>query len=237
MPTHTTGSSRRLVLLAVAVTMIAAAALAIGILLLGDFGGTEGRILLTTVLLAAHGALAVPAAILSDRGRLPWLALAGGLLVAGNAAVNVAGIWANTDSERLGKVTGSSWTLTIATVVTIGLLAWGGRHPLRIPSVALAYLVAALMVLGIWTEPERGIYFRLLGALAVLTVLLVALQPLLVRARREPAARRRLRVVDETGETVDVVVEADSLAEAAGRAIREAEREGRHVRSVELLQR
>lgn len=234
MPTFTTRSSRRLVLLAVAVTMIAAAALAIGILLLGDFGGTEGRILLTTVILAAHGALAVPTAVLHDQGRLSWLALAGATLLAVNAVLNVAGIWADTDSEILGKVTGTAWTLTIATVATTGLVAWGGRHRLLVPSIALAYLAASMTVFAIWAEPEQGIYFRLLGTVVVLTVLLMALQPLLLRARRERTART-LRLVDDTGETVDVVIEADSLAEAAARAIRDAERQGRHVRSVELL--
>jgi hypothetical protein len=67
-------------------------------------------------------------------------------------------------------------------------------------------------------------------------VLLVALQPLLLRARRE-RTEQPLRLVDESGETFDVVVEAESLAEAAERAIRDAERHGRHVRSVELLRR
>jgi hypothetical protein len=236
MPTLTNTSSRRLLLLGVAGTMIAAAALAIGILLFGDFGGTEGRILLTTLILAAHGVLAVPTAILRDQRRLPWLALAGAGLVAGNAVVNVTGVWANADSELLGKLTGTVWMLTTATVATTALVAWRRRHRLFAPSIALVYLAAAMTIAGIWVEPEEGVYFRLLGAVLVLTVLLVALQPLLLRARRE-RTKQALRLVDETGETVEVVVEAESPAEAAERAIRDAERQGRHVRSVELLRR
>jgi hypothetical protein len=236
MPTSSDGSSRGLLLRAIAGTMIAAAALAIVILLLGDFGGTGGRVLLTTVVLAAHGALGVPSAVLHDQRRLSWLALAGAVLVAGNAALNVAGIWLNTDSELLGKATGTLWALTIATVATTGLAAWRRRHPLFFPSIAFAYLAAALTILGIWVEPEGAIYFRLLGIVVVLTVLLFALQPLLLRARRERTPRP-LRLVDETGGTVDVVVEADSLSEAAERAIRDAERQGMRVRSVEFLRR
>ena len=220
-------------LLAVAVAMTAAAALAIGILLFGDFGGTEGRILLTTVLLAVHGALAVPAAILWDQRRLPGLAVACVVTVAVAAALNIGGVWLNGDSDTYGKLVGTAMLLALPTVATTAL-ATRPRHRLFLPSVGLMYLSAALAIGAVWSQTQREGYFRVLGVAVVLAVLLVALQPLLLRVRRDEVDRP-LRVVDDTGRAVEVVVRADSLADAAARAIRAAEREGRHVRSVELI--
>lgn len=226
-------ATRRTLLLGVAAAMTSAAALAIGILLFGDFGGTEGRVLLTTVLLAVHGALAVPAAVLWDQRRLPGLALACAVVVAVAAVLNIIGVWWSSDSQTFGKVLGTAMILAVPTVATTAL-ATRPRHRLFFPSVGLMYLSAGLATGAIWSETAREGYLRVLGTAVVLAVLLVALQPLLLRLRRDEV-ERPLRLVDDTGTTVDVLVRADSLADAAARAIREAEREGRHVRSVELI--
>ena len=100
---------RRSLLLAVAGLMCVAAALAIGILLLGDFGGTEGRILGTTLLLAVHGALAVPAAILWDQRRLGALAAACAGLAALADASCAAGV-AGCEDAPFAAVVLKSWT-------------------------------------------------------------------------------------------------------------------------------
>jgi hypothetical protein len=102
--------------------------------------------------------------------------------------------------------------------------------------VALAYLVATLGSVVVWTGTEREGFLRLLGALVVLTVLLFALQPLLQRARRE-RVERPLRLVEDDGRAFEVVVQAESDADAVAQAIRQIEREGRHVHSVEVLER
>ena len=64
-------SGKQGLLLSVAVLLSVSAALAVGILLFGEFGETEGRVLATTGLLAGYGLLALPAAMLLDRRRLP----------------------------------------------------------------------------------------------------------------------------------------------------------------------
>jgi hypothetical protein len=217
----------------IATVMSLAAALAIGILLFGDFGGTEGRILLTTLVLAGFGALSVPAAILWDQGRRLPLAAACAALAAAGAVLAVTGIWANTDNETFGKVVSTVMFFLVPTVATTALAA-RPLHRLFVPSVAVAYTVATLGAAAMWTETESGGLLRLLGALVVLAVLLFALQPLLLRARRE-RAERTLRLVDDEGEVLEVVVLADTLANAAAQAIRTAEREGRHVRSIDVL--
>jgi hypothetical protein len=222
-------------LLGIAAVMCAAATLAIGILLFGDFGGTEGRILVTTVLLAVFGALAVPAAVLRDQRRLPLLAASCASLAAAGAVVNIVGVWTNSDSQTFGKLSGTIVFALLPTVVTAALAA-RPRHRLFGPSIGLAYLAAALATGAVWAETESEMYLRVLGAVVVLAILLVALQPLLLRARRERLPRP-LRLVDDTGCSFELVVESDSAADAAARAIRRAEREGRRVRTLELLEK
>ena len=228
-----TGS--RALLLVVAALMCVAAALAIGILLLGDFGDTEGRVLTTTFLLAVHGVLAVPAAILRDQRRFPALAVLVAVLAALAATLNTVAVWSEDVGDQFGKVLGTVMILLVPTVVTAAL-AGRPRHRLFLPSVALAAVVAALAAAAIWAEIQRSGYLRLLGALVVLYVLLVALQPLLVRLGKNEVPRP-LRLVDTLGRTSEVEVEADSVAEAVARAIRRLERQGAHVRSIEVLER
>jgi len=232
---HSKPSGRRALLLAVAALMCAAAALAIGILLFGDFGDTEGRVLATTFLLAVHGAIAVPAAILWDQRRLPVLAGIVAGLAAVSATLNTVTVWWQGAGDQFGKVVATVVIFLVVSVVTAAL-ATRPRHLLFLPSVALACVIAPMGTVAIWAELEQSWYLRLLGALVVLYVLLVALQPLLLRLGREQVAQR-LRLVDASGRTSEVEVEADSVADAAARAIRSVEREGRRVRSLEVLER
>ena len=67
----------------------------------------------------------------------------------------------------------------------------------------------------------------------MLDLALVALQPVLARAR--PAGPvHRLRVVRSAGEPVDVTIEGGDLASAAAKAIRAAERDGCRVVALEV---
>lgn len=229
-----TTSRRRALLLAVATLISAAAALAIGILLFGDFGGTEGRILATTSILALFGALAVPAAVLWDQRRLPALAAVCAALAAIAAAMAVIAIWAE-PGDTYGKAYGTVLFLLLPTVVATAL-ATRPLHRLFPVFVALSVVVSTMATTAMWTETESDAFLRVLGALVVLDVLLVVLQPLLQRAARHEGSQQ-LRLADTTGGTEEVEVSADSLAEAVAKAIRAAEREGRHVRSVEVLER
>jgi hypothetical protein len=234
-------STRRLLLSTVVAVLTLAALLAIGILLFGRFGETEGRILGTTIFLAVFGVLSLPAAILLDQKRLPGLAaLLFALSVAG-FAFSTAGIWIGDPPEALGKLTMTVIAFGLAAAQTGALAAGWREHDARQPrvlfagSTALAFVLAAVGSAAVWAEVDSQLFLRGFGAAVVLDVLLVTLQPVL--ALRRPQRRYVLHLrLDEQGE-LDVTVEASGLARAAARAIDDAEHAGAAVVAVEVVDR
>lgn len=226
-------TGKRLVLVIVAVLMSVVAALAIGILLFGDFGATEGRILATTAVLAGYGVLALPAAILQDRRRLLGLAMVVFALAVAGASVTVAAIWAGEPPEALGKAIGTVNGWLIAAVQVAALALRRDHDPrsarwLFTASSGLVVVLAAMLTTLVWAEIDSEVYGRVFGALVVLDVLLVALQPVVARVR--PAGTlHRLRIVVAPDETVELTVEATDLASAAAKGIRMLEHDGRRV--------
>lgn len=176
---------RRVLLLGVAGLLCAAALLAIAILLMGRFGDTERRIMGTTLLLAGYGLVALPGVILLDQGRGRMLGEIAVGLAAVAAAVAAVSIWGFSGVDAVGKSVG---TATILAVAAAQAAALTGRRSERDPPVVLelfaascvtAALAAGAAVALLWTQPSANLYARVLGALVVLDLLLVALQPVL----------------------------------------------------------
>ena len=174
---------RRILLLGVAGLLCAAALLAIAILLVGRFGDTEGRIIGTTLLLAGYGVVSLPGVILLDQGRTRMLAEGAIGLVAVAAALALVSVWGFSDTDAVGKSVGSATVLALATAQVAALVA---RRKEGEPTVVLrlfaascatATIAAAAAVALLWAQPSGSFYARLLGALVVLDLLLVALQP------------------------------------------------------------
>ena len=235
------GSGKRILLLAVGL-LSASALLAIGILLVGHFGRSRGSDSRDDGSPRGLGLLAVPSTILLDQGRSRRLALWGLALPALGASLALAAVWTNTPSETLGKAVGTVTAFALASTQASALAA--GRRErdptsvrrLYVFSSALAAIGAAMFTVLLWAQIERESYVRLLAALVVLDLLLVALQPILARAR-PLGALYRLRVVVEPGETVVLEVEAPDLATAASKAIRSLERDDRRVLGLEVGER
>lgn len=232
-------TGKRLVLLVVAGLLTAAASLAIGILLFGDFGSTEGRILATTALLAGYGLVALPAAILRDQGRLAAIVAAVIVLALAGASLTIAAVWTGEPPEALGQAIGTVNAWLFAAVQPASLaLRRRERDPrlvrwLFAASSALVVLLAAMFTALLWAEIDSAGYGRAFGALLVLNVLLVALQPILARVRPSGTVHR-LRVRVAPGETVELTLEAPDLAAAASKAIQMLERDGRRPLGLEF---
>jgi hypothetical protein len=165
------------------------------------------------------------------------LALTTASLAAVAAALALAGIWSG--SETLGKTVGSATAFALAGAQLSALtarrrdsdMAAVGR--LFAASCGTVLVAATAFAVFIWIQPEGSLFPRLFGALIVLDLLLVALQPLLARARPE-GPTHHLRVVLASGETIDVAIEGGDLATAAAKAIRTTERDGRRVAGLEV---
>ena len=221
---------KRALLLVVAALLSVSALLAITILLAGSFGSTAGRILGSTALLAGYGLVALPALVLLDKDRARRLALVGITLAALGAVLALVAIWSGADSDTLGRAVGSAAVVALACSQVCALTA---RREIEDPvsvrrlfvaSSATAVLAAALAMTFLWTDPHGSLAPRVLGAVVVLDLLLVVLQPVLARARPGTVVHR-FEVVLLSGERIEVEVPGGDVASAAARAIRSVESE------------
>jgi hypothetical protein len=232
---------RRILLLGVAGLLTATALLAIAILLVGSFGGVQRRVLGSTALLAGFGLLGLPGVVLLDQGRGRRLALAAEAVTALAAGVALALIW-GPESQPLGKTLGTLVALVLVGAQTATLVARRQERDSRAvrrlfaAACATAAVAAAGATALLWSEPQGALWPRLFGALVVLDLLLVALQPVLARAR--PAeAEHRFAVVLAGGERTEVAIAGGDVASAAAKAIRAAERRGGRVVRLEVEDR
>ena len=192
---------KRLFALVLVVALCASALLAIGILLLGEFDETQARILVTTGLIGFFSLLALPGGVLLDQGRhvpVAWTQI--GLAVFSFVVVmNLT--WGDADGENLWRVAGSATAVTGA--FSQAATATSRRRATDTPGVRTLYLLsvgavsllAFLIVTAIWGEVDDEGFYRFLGAVAVLDLLLVLLQPVARRlggtSTAAPSARLR----------------------------------------------
>jgi hypothetical protein len=235
-------SGRRVLLLIVVAALCAAAAFAIAVLVMGEFGPTQGRILTTSGAVAAFGLLSLPAAVLLDQGRSRPLA---GALIAAAAlgfALFVVMIWSGDDPPATLVRTVAS-VCVVAVALAQSAAVWARRRDddprvvrgLLAASWALAGALALVVIVAVWLQIDSAVYYRLLGVLVVLDLLLVALQPTLARLHAARAGAHRLALVLESGERREVVGRGRDFAAAVAGAVREAEAGGGRVVGVERL--
>jgi hypothetical protein len=240
-------SVRRLFLIALVASMCATAALAVAILLFSEFDDTSVRILGTTGALAFFSLLALPAGVLLDRGQaapLGWLAL--GLSAIGLVLVLVL-LWIDWDDspEALLKstVTASVFAAAAAQAcATTARLREEDPRSVRwlyATGLAAGAALATLASAAAWAEIDDAGFYRVLGALAVVVVLVTLLQPILRKttAPRTPQTGGfRLRLTMDDGRELEREDGGGDFADAVAKAVRRAEREGSRVRTIERLE-
>ena len=80
-------------------------------------------------------------------------------------------------------------------------------------SILLASSLAALIAVGIWTEPDSDAFARAMGALAIAAVLTSLLQPILQRIERPaPAACQLVLELDREPSEEAVAAAVEALA-------------------------
>lgn len=227
--------ARKLLLFAIVGALCLTAAIAVVILLSGDFDGTSWRILATTSAISFFGLLAVPAGMLLERGRAILLAQLSGALTGAAFLLTLFVIWRHWGSA-LGRTWGVVLTLALATAQAEVVEA-RRRDTDTQPISALVTLsmvtgavLAAMGIAAILTDVGNGTYYRTLGAVGVIDVLLVAVVAVMRRGVGPIAEAHRIRL---NGELVEAP--GRDFAAAVANAIRAAEREGKDVRRIERV--
>jgi hypothetical protein len=217
-------SARRLLALIAIASLAISAVVAILILLFGDFGETEWRVLGTTFSISAASLLVLPGAILVERGERTIVGLANVALAAAAFVLALALLWVWQDSETLARLLGSAAAAATASTQVAALtlrLRRDDSEAIRwtyVGACVLAAVLAVMAIVAIWAEVDAEAYYRILGALVVLDVFLVVLQSLL-RRLGGPAGVRAARIIVDDGDH-EAVADAVRRLEAAGLSVR-----------------
>lgn len=228
-------AARKGAIYGIIISFSAAALVGIVALLGGDFGETQGKILLTTVLFGAFSITALCHLAIADRamrvvgvlGLLTSLvALVGGIVI----------IWRDWNSlgfDDWFRVFATAGILAVSFAHANLLLLLAGRQRTVIRYGLIATLVAIgvvamMLILTIVTDGDipglnGDLYWRVLGVVAILDVLGTVVVPVLaIFLRDEPAAAhhgaRSATEGAEGGHVVRVTVPADLLPEIATEA-------------------
>jgi hypothetical protein len=213
----TTG--KRLLVAALA-SLSATAAIAIVVLLFGDFADTELRILGTTLAISLYSLLSLPGAILLERRDAEPLGWATIAFAGAGFVLALVVIWAADDSSTAWKLAGT--TTAIAGALTqVSAMTTRRRDDdsplvrgIFLAAIGVAALLCVLTVVAIWNEIDSEGFYRALGAVAVLDVFLILLQPLLRRLRGGAATTGRV-ILEGTPEQID-----DALRRLEGSGVR-----------------
>jgi hypothetical protein len=226
---------RKLLLTTIIGALCLTAGIAVVILLSGHFDATSWRILATTSAVSFFGLLGVPVGMLLERGRAVVLARISGMLTLAAFALTLAVVWRHW-ADGVGKTWGV--VLTLAVAAAQAAVVEARRRDTDTPAISLLtggsmLTGAALAVMGIaaiLTEIDDGTYYRALGALAVIDVLLLAIVAVLRRGVGPIAQAHRIRI---NGELIEAP--GRDFAAAVAAAIRTTESEGKTVRRIERV--
>jgi hypothetical protein len=163
--------------------------MAVVIVLTGNLGDIEARILLTTITAAAFSLTGMGASARFYRGSWTWVGAAGIAASAVALVMAVVGIWVEPGSEAFLRTLLVAMILATALAYASVLLLVRPQH--RAVSIALLAILAVLagvagmlIILAVFDLNYRDWYFRALGALGILTVLGTLVTPLLNRVVR-----------------------------------------------------
>ena len=227
-------NGRRLLLRAIVAALCLTAGVAIVMLLAGTLDDTSARILLTSTEVSFFGLLGVPAGMLLERSRLSWLARSSAALTAASFGLTLLVTWDHDPSATLWRTWGVVGTLALAAAQATTVEARRRDTDSRAVSLLVACSMltgaglAALGVIGILGSVDSGGYIRLIGAVGVLDVLLLAVVAVLRRGSGPVGQTHRMRVDGRLVESP-----GRDFAAAVANAIRDAERDGDTVRRVE----
>jgi hypothetical protein len=234
---------RRLVLVATVSALSLTALFAIFALLTGSFDETQVRILATTGGFGLASLLATPGTRLLDQDWYVGLGQAVVGLAALSFVVELWSVWLDSN----GDVSWRSFVVVVACTVALAQIAnsLARRRPsdpeairlLALGAGVCAIVLAGLVAIAAIAKVDDSGYYRFLGAVGVLDVLLAFLQPV-VRRFGTPVAPSRSApgfvLVLADGRRVRREASARDIPDVVAAALRDHERRGEPVRRVEL---
>ncbi len=166
--------TQRTLLLAFILSLAGCGLCGIYVLIIGDFGDFEARVLATTASIGAASILGLAAAIPHEQRRWHPVGLLGLIAVTAALMLALILIWRVVDeSERMGKTLGIACTFAVA-FPHVGLLGLARLHRrfdwVRALTVATIVLLSIQICYMILAEDGGEGLFRLLGVLAIITV-------------------------------------------------------------------
>lgn len=141
----------------------------------GSFGETEGKILLTTVIVGVESVAVLCYLSLAGRSTA-WVGIAGGVVSVVPFILALLLTWEAVDgNESWGQAFGVGVTLAASIAQVCLLLALVGRHrigPALIATLAAIAVVAVMISIAIFNGDDLGdTYWRAFGVVAILDVL------------------------------------------------------------------
>lgn len=154
---------------------------AIGSLLIGQFGETQMKVLVTAVSITAGSICAMSCAGFLERKGAKAVGYVG-ILAAGAAVLMViVGLWGEINNEHYWKITATAIVIAVAfahgCLLRLPNLAAGHRW-LRPVSVILIALLGGQIITAFWGEIKEEGYYRAMAVLAVLVALVTLLIPI-----------------------------------------------------------
>jgi len=181
-------SRKKIALWFLIVSVAISAVLGIIVILTGNFGRLEVRIIFTTLTISAAsiGALACGAA--SEAGRYKALATVGIGLAILAAVLLILGIWFEPDGDQYWKFTASTSVVAAATahacLLSLAKLArrfaWS-----RAFAFVMIYLLATFIILSIYFEPTSDFGLRLIGTTSIIVAAITIITPIFHRLSRD----------------------------------------------------
>jgi hypothetical protein len=224
--------ARKLLFSAIVGALCLTAAIAVVVLLSGSFDSTSWRILGTTSAISFFGLLGVPVGMLLERGRALVLARISGTLTFAAFVLTVGVIWRAWEDDF-----GKTWAvmLTLAVAGAQAAVVEARRRDTDTRAIALltsgsmltGAVLTAMGIAAILLQIDDGSYYRVLGAFAVVDVLLIVVAAVLRRGGGT-AETFRIRL---NGELIEAP--GRDFAAAVAAAIRSAEKDGATVRRIE----
>jgi len=174
------GTLRQAFLWSAIIFLALTAAIAIGVVLFGEFGDLQARVLGSSGTVSAACVLALACAAFRERHELPGTL---GIVLAGAAALAMLVlIWGEVRERWLGKSVGvlAIWAVAVAHAELLLLPRLAERHRwVQRAVVAAIAVLAALLTIVVVGEVDSEAMGRTAGAVAIVVALLTVVVPIL----------------------------------------------------------